>query len=165
MGSDRSLLFTFYGSVRGMGARARSGLIKHWGGRLDRGFSVGFNAPHKNGYYFDIERSQFCGAPHGDGWGSRLVICILRGSIPVILQESSTLPLEPWLDYSAFSVRLTVEEIPELENILRAIPAAQLSNMRHRLLEVAPYFVWNERAGGQAFEAVMHNIVQTHSVL
>jgi len=158
-----SLLFTFWGGPHGAGFAARNATIAHWGGKFDRGFSVG-NYTGRN-VYEDIANSTFCGAPHGGGWGSRLTIAILHGCIPVVMQDDSSLPLEPFLDYSEFSVRVPLADIPDLERILRAVTPERVRRMRSRVLEVAPYFVWDSRAGGRAFEGVMHAILRRGSMV
>lgn len=158
MGHTPSLLFTFYGGPHGAGSGARAALIEHWGNKLDRGFSVGVRTDGGRSAYDDIINSTFCGAPHGGGWGSRLAICILHGSIPVIVMDNTTLPLERVLDYSDFSLRVAVADVPRLEAILRAVSPERVSYMRRRVLEIAPYFIWDARAGGRAFEGVMHAV-------
>jgi hypothetical protein len=105
-----------------------------------------------------MDNSVFCGAPHGCGWGSRLTKCIVRGSIPVILQDETTLPFEPFLDYSLFAVRVATDDIIRLEAILLSIPPQKVKEMRAEVLRVAPYFIWDVTAGGQAFEGVMNTI-------
>jgi len=163
-GQKRNLLFTYYGPAHGNGEAARSEVLKHWTGRRDLGFSVGENRDFSDGRTMgdDIRNSTFCGAPHGAGWGSRLSLCIALGAIPVILQDDSTLPLEPFLDYASFSVRVATLDICRLDSILRSFSAAAVAAMAARLLEVAAYFDWDTAHGGRAFEATMQTI---HAVM
>ena len=156
--APRGLLFTYYGEAHGNGAPARNATIQHWGGRLAEGFSVGKYTGEGRSMSGDMRNSSFCGAPHGAGWGSRLSNAILRGCIPVILQDDSTLPMEPFLDYSQFAVRVPLADIPRLDVILRAYSADAVSDMRHRLLQVAPYFDWDHRVGGRAFEGTLNAV-------
>ena len=160
--ATRELLFTYYGEPHGNGAPARNATILHWAGKLDQGFSVGLYTPDGRSMSGDMRNSRFCGAPHGAGWGSRLSNAILRGCIPVIMQDNSTLPLEPWLDYSEFAVRVPLADIPRLDVILNAIPPERVQAMLARVLEVSHYFDWDWRAGGKAFEGTMHAV---HAVM
>jgi hypothetical protein len=154
-GTPRGLLFTYYGEPHGNGAAARNATIVAWGDRLADGFSVGKYTPPGRSMSADMRNSSFCGAPHGGGWGSRLSNAVLRGCIPVILQDDSTLPLEPYLDYSRFAVRVPLADIPRLDVILRALSPARVADMRRQLLAVAPFFDWDHRAGGRAFEGTL----------
>jgi len=156
--APRGLLFTYYGEPHGNGAPARNATIQNWGGRLAEGFSVGLYTADGRSMSADMRNSSFCGAPHGGGWGSRLSNAVLRGCIPVILQDDSTLPLEPFLDYSQFAVRVALADIPRLDVILRAYSAQQVADMRHRLLQVAPFFDWDHRAGGRAMEGTLATV-------
>jgi len=161
---NRANLFVFYGSTwrehgkNCYGSKARSALIDTWGGRTDRNFSVGVHTVPGQSADSEMDNSVFCGAPHGCGWGSRLTKCIVRGSIPVILQDETTLPFEPFLDYSLFAVRVATDDIIRLEAILLSIPPQKVKEMRAEVLRVAPYFIWDVTAGGQAFEGVMNTI-------
>ena len=166
MGHQRTLMFTFYGKDWNasdcFGSNARGAVLHAWSGREDINFSVGtWTKPGKSSNK-EMENSVFCGAPHGCGWGSRLSKCILRGSIPVILQDESVLPFEPFLDYSTFAVRVPLQDIPRLDEILFAVTPAEIASKQQKVLEVAPYFVWDTAAGGQAFEGVMQTVSHIH---
>lgn len=53
--------------------------------------------------------SHFCAAPHGDGWGSRLVSALSVGCIPVLMLGDSARPFDALLDYSTFSISVVIE--------------------------------------------------------
>jgi Exostosin family len=156
--ATRGLFFTYYGPPHGNGEAARAALITHWAGKP--GYSVGATREQIDGLESadDVLNSTFCGCPHGAGWGSRLSDAVLRGCIPVIVQDNSTLPLEQLLDYSGFSVRLSTAEVPRLDEILRAVSADRLVAMQTRLAQVAPYFLWDHREGGRAAEATLRAV-------
>lgn len=81
--------------------------------------------------------STFSAAPAGNGLHSyRLAEAIFLGSIPVIIDTKIVLPFCSVLDWREFSVRVTPDELPRLEQKLRAIPPDRIAAMQRRLLEV-----------------------------
>ena len=74
----------------------------------------------------EMLRSQFCLAPTGTGFGTRTVIAIVLGCIPVIVQHDGVhdqvaQPFEDQLDWEEFSVRISHKQIAQLPAILRAV--------------------------------------------
>ena len=81
--------------------------------------------------------SVFSVAPAGNGLHSfRLAEAIFFGSIPVIVDDQILLPFCQVLDWRRFSVRIRSEQIPQLAQILKAIPPAKVAEMQARLAEV-----------------------------
>ena len=81
--------------------------------------------------------STFSAAPAGNGLHSyRLAEAIFLGSIPVLVDAKLVLPFCSVIDWQAFSVRVTPQQIPQLPQLLRAIPAARVAAMQARLAEV-----------------------------
>ena len=81
--------------------------------------------------------STFSAAPAGNGLHSyRLAEAIFLGSIPVIVDAKLILPFCSVLDWRAFSVRITPDQLPQLPALLRALPPARVAAMQRRMLEV-----------------------------
>ena len=81
--------------------------------------------------------STFSAAPAGNGLHSyRLAEAIFLGSIPVLVDAKLVLPFCSVIDWQAFSVRVTPQQIPQLPQLLRAIPPARVAAMQARLAEV-----------------------------
>jgi hypothetical protein len=72
-------------------------------------------------YRSQIEKSQFCLAPSGAGWGIRIIELVMDGCIPVIIQDNITQPYEDVLPYRKFSLRVAEADIERLPEILRAV--------------------------------------------
>ena len=60
----------------------------------------------------------------------------LLAPLRVLLPRSLPLPRKPSTDRQAFSVRITPEQLPQLPQLLRTIPAARVAAMQRRLAEV-----------------------------
>src|SRR5690606_25843152 len=79
-------------------------------------------------------RSTFTLCPAGWArWSFRLSEAIADGSIPVILSDYYQLPFEPWVQWSEFSLRLPEASLPQIDEILRAIPAAKVASLQRGL--------------------------------
>eukprot|EP00897_Mesotaenium_endlicherianum_P002165 jgi/Mesen1/1977/ME000147S01071 len=161
--AERDLLLYFKGypafdaqvwTSRGKGYRqymwsfgVRQRMFEIWEGRenetgivLDR---TGLNGALYGGYLEGMARSVFCFSPAGWGWGMRTTQALQAGCIPVIIQPNVTQPLEyDLLDWDTFSVKLTVEDIPTINKILRAIPAEEIARKRAAMRDVWMRFVW-----------------------
>jgi hypothetical protein len=77
-------------------------------------------------------------------------------------QDDSTLPLEPFLDYSAFALRVSVPDIDRLDQILGAISPALRTVMLRRVLQVQDWFDWDFRKEGKAHEGAL---LAAHEIL
>eukprot|EP00897_Mesotaenium_endlicherianum_P001025 jgi/Mesen1/10923/ME000095S10258 len=97
----------------------------------------------EGGFLADMARSIFCLAPAGFGWGMRTTQALQMGCIPVIIQPNVTQPFEgELLDWSKFSVKLEMDDIPRLEQILRAFSAEDIERKRAAMRKVWMRFVW-----------------------
>ena len=88
--------------------------------------------------------STFSAAPAGNGLHSyRLAESIFLGTIPVIVDDKIILPFCSVLDWPAFSVRISSNQIPSLPKILGGIPSKRVQSMQRRLAEVKQqYFLY-----------------------
>jgi hypothetical protein len=107
----------------------------------------------------EMSDAEFCYSPLGqfEGDTDRYVPAVLFGCIPVMLTSTfynqgkvpmaSPLGEHPELDWSTFSVGVTLEELSELPAILGRISAARRMRMRHVLSRVWPRFLWSSFYG------------------
>ena len=124
---------------------------------------VSFNEkmPKQNGsYVLNLRRSEFCLTSPGMGFGVRLIDYISSGCIPVIVDPGRQLrmPLEPSLDYSAFSVRVAFQDIPTRPDIIGNMRPREIRRKREALRDVHKKFLWDEQYG-EAYEAVRDSLL------
>jgi len=89
--------------------------------------------------------SKFCLCPRGYGLNSfRLYECMQLGCIPVIITNKFYLPWEDELNWNDFSVLITENDLPNLENILRSYSDEKIEYMRNKIKQLWPiYFSLN----------------------
>jgi hypothetical protein len=100
----------------------------------------------------------FCLAPYGDGWGNRIVHIMQAACIPVIVQDHVYLPFEDLLDYSLFSLRMRVEDMPHLLEVLRRVTPDQIQRYREEMFKVYKAFSWVQTFDGQAYDYVIKSL-------
>ena len=86
--------------------------------------------------------SDFCFIPYGEGWGNRLPPSVLHGCIPVIVQDRVHVELFDVVPYDEFSIRLRVDEVPKMLEILARIQQADKERMRSKMREWEKAFYW-----------------------
>jgi len=89
-------------------------------------------------FYYEMMTAVFCFAPTGWGWGQRVFEAILSGCIPVIMQSDNAQPFAHILPWHRFAVMLNESHIPNLHEILAAIPQSQVEAMQRTLSCVWP---------------------------
>lgn len=90
-----------------------------------------------------METSEFCLGPSGFGWGMRATQVAMLECIPVVIQPNVVQPLEgDLLDWNDFGVVLTMEDIPRIEKVLRAIPEKERVKKRNACRQIWPRFTW-----------------------
>jgi len=89
-------------------------------------------------FYREMLEARFCFAPTGWGWGQRVFEAILSGCIPVIMQSDNLQPFEGILPWKQFAVMLNESDIPNLHEVLAAIPQAKVESMQRTLSCVWP---------------------------
>ncbi|EFJ41258.1 hypothetical protein VOLCADRAFT_119761, partial [Volvox carteri f. nagariensis] len=79
------------------------------------------------GEYSDLlSRSQFCLVAAGDGWSARLEDAVLHGCIPVIVIDEVHVVFESILNVDSFAVRIDEQQLPQILDILAAIPERKI---------------------------------------
>jgi len=125
-------------------------------GLPDVGYDDGTRSMHH--YIQELQRSKFCMAPYGHGWGIRLQHAILHGCVPVIIQDHVHQPYEDVLPYEDFSIRVAKRELPHLIDILRAVSPEELHRLRRGMSKYYTSFIWQKEHGGQAYELTLQSL-------
>lgn len=112
-------------------------------GREREGITV--SDKHSPHYLDEVAQSTFCGVFPGNGWG-HIETPILLGCIPVVVQDGILTPWETVLDFASFAVRLPRASLPELPEILRAIPEERIVRMQDALAKVWERFTYSSLA-------------------
>tara|TARA_Y100001937_G_scaffold103375_1_gene142499 strand:- start:8883 stop:9725 length:843 start_codon:yes stop_codon:yes gene_type:complete len=82
-------------------------------------------------------RSKFCLAPRGYGKSSfRMYEAMRLGSIPVYVSDEHYTPFSDVIDWSEFSVLISVSQIPKMYDILLSYTDEDISRMQCRMKEV-----------------------------
>eukprot|EP00899_Mesostigma_viride_P016076 jgi/Mesvir1/2446/Mv21126-RA.1 len=94
-------------------------------------------------YIARLATSRFCLAPEGGSGGSGLVDAVLMGCVPiVVVGDGMQQPFEELLDYDRFSIRIDESALPQLLDILHAVPAACYTAMQAEGQCVMTRFLW-----------------------
>ena len=101
------------------GYAVRRLLMEALGGREAEGIRLVERDEH---YVENLAASTFCLAPTGTGWGRRVGLAAQFGCIPVVVQDSVRQAFDDVLPYDAFTVRFQESDIPNIPDVLRAIP-------------------------------------------
>ena len=114
------------------------------------------------------QRSKFCLAPSGHGWGMRTGKNAVLGCVPLIAQPFVVQPYEMLLPYETFSRRVAYEEIPQLPEIVN-VRDEDVRQMRRMLVRVRRAFVWRVEGGGLAYNHTLlhlcHRALELHGSL
>lgn len=153
---NRPILAFFSGGEHGY---IREILLKQWKNK-DNDIQVHEYLPKGQNYTKLLGKSKYCLCPSGYEVASpRIVEAIIAGCIPVIISKNYSLPFSDVLNWNQFSVKIPVEKIPEIKNILGGISETKYLRMHGRVKMVRKHFVLNRPA--EPFD-VIHMVL--HSV-
>lgn len=136
-------------------------LLRHWRyNSRDPDILVYEYLPPDLDYYSLMLQSRFCLCPSGHEVASpRIVEAIYAECVPVILSENYVLPFSDVLRWEAFSVRVEVQEIPRLKELLEAITEEEYRKLKAGVRVVRKHFVLNRPARKfDAFHMILHSI-------
>lgn len=111
------------------------------------------NGAHRP-YREAVRRSVFCLAPAGGGWGQRLIDALAMGCIPVVVMDDVRQPFDDVLPYNEFALRVSQDDLDDIEEVLRAVPPAEVK----RLLANGERYVWRliwTQPGGLAYNTTI----------
>ncbi|XAR55229.1 Xylogalacturonan beta-1,3-xylosyltransferase [Bertholletia excelsa] len=154
--ANRTVLAFFAGRPHG---KIRPILLRHWMEK-DEDVLVYKTLPANMSYSEIMKKSKFCLCP--SGWevaSPRIVEAIYAECVPVVISKNYVLPFSDVLDWDSFSVRVSVEEIPDLKKILQAISDDQWRRMQERVREVQRHFLVNDPPKRyDVFHMIIHSI-------
>ena len=154
--SRRPILAFFAGGVHGP---VRPLLLDHWKGK-DTDVQVSEYLPQGVSYIDVMRRSKFCLCPSGYEVASpRVVEAIYLECVPVVIGDDYVLPFSDVLNWPAFSVRVAVQDIPDLKRILAAVSPRQYIRMQRRVRMVRRHFMVNGPPQRfDVFHMILHSI-------
>jgi hypothetical protein len=111
-------------------------------------------------YFRELHRSVFCLCPAGwTPWSKRIYETILCGAIPVFIPGSFVPPFPGQIKFERFSLTVTLEDVPRIEEILRAIPSDRVAEMSAEVARIRHHFIWHaEPMIGDAFDLVLRGL-------
>ncbi|KAK8558453.1 hypothetical protein V6N13_103630 [Hibiscus sabdariffa] len=138
--SKRSILAFFAGGNHGA---IRPILFEHWK-RKDQDIQVFEYLPKGVSYNDLMRKSKYCLCPSGYEVASpRVVESLYNGCVPVLISKDYVQPFSDVLNWKMFSVMVSIEEIPNLKEILMRIPERQYQRMQKRVVQVTRHFELN----------------------
>ncbi|OVA02131.1 Exostosin-like [Macleaya cordata] len=158
--SQRPILAFFAGNMHG---RVRPKLLQVWGDKDEDMRIYGplpLRVSKKMSYVQHMKSSRFCICPMGYEVNSpRIVEAFYYECVPVIIADNFVLPFSEVLDWSAFSVVVAEKDIPNLKDILLAIPLRRYLNMQTNVKMLQKHFLWNPRPiRYDLFHMILHSI-------
>ncbi|XP_062107090.1 probable glycosyltransferase At3g07620 isoform X1 [Humulus lupulus] len=154
--SDRKILGFFAGRRHG---RIRPALLQHWKDK-DEELQVYESLPQGISYEEKLRKSRYCICPSGHEVASpRIVEAIYAECVPVLISQRYVLPFSDVLNWEAFSVQVSVSEIPELKKILLGISEERYLRLREGVRMVQKHFVVNDPPKKyDMFHMILHSI-------
>ncbi|OWM86421.1 hypothetical protein CDL15_Pgr021508 [Punica granatum] len=158
--SQRPILSFFAGNMHG---RVRPTLLRYWQDKDDDMRVYGplpNRVSRKMSYVQHMKSSKYCLCPMGYEVNSpRIVEAIYYECVPVIIADNFVPPLSEVFDWSSFSVILAEKDIPNLKDILSAIPLRRYLKMQTNVKMVQKHFLWNPRpVRYDLFHMILHSI-------
>ena len=151
---EKKTLLFFAGSIRvdedEYSGGARQEVAKWY--KVWNASDVDFNEGFVGNYYKSMHDSLFCFAPYGHGFGVRVSLAVMAGCIPVVIQDNVVQPLEEFIPYEEFSIRLNNNDIHHLPYLLRSLEEEQIVALQHGLVRYWRAFVFDPEVEGTAFE-------------
>ncbi|XP_020251612.1 probable glycosyltransferase At5g03795 [Asparagus officinalis] len=158
--SKRSILAFFAGQMHG---RVRPVLLSHWQGK-DEDMKIYGPLPSriskKFSYIQHMKSSKFCICPMGYEVNSpRIVEAIYYECVPVIIADNFLLPFDEVLDWSAFSIVVAEEDIPNLKDILLKVSHRKYVSMHENVRRLKRHFLWHPvPIKYDIFHMILHSI-------
>ncbi|MCH91273.1 putative glycosyltransferase, partial [Trifolium medium] len=154
--SQRPILAFFAGGLHGY---IRAILLDHWENK-DQDIMVQKYLPKGVSYYEMLRKSKYCLCPSGYEVASpRVVEAIYTGCVPVLISDHYVPPFSDALNWKAFSVEVSVEDIPKLKDILMRISPTQYIRMQRRVGQIRRHFeVHSPPKRYDVFHMILHSV-------
>ncbi|XP_031502750.1 probable glycosyltransferase At5g03795 [Nymphaea colorata] len=158
--SQRPILAFFAGNMHG---RVRPVLLKYWGDKIEDMRIYGplpNQISRKMSYIQHMKSSKYCICPRGYEVNSpRIVEAIYYECVPVIIADNFVPPFNDTLNWNLFSVTVAEKEIPNLRDILLAIPFKKYMEMQMNVKQVQKHFLWHSKpVKYDIFHMILHSI-------
>ncbi|KAK4765894.1 hypothetical protein SAY87_007536 [Trapa incisa] len=153
---ERPILAFFAGGLHG---QIRPALFHHWKEKDDT-LLVYETLPRGMSYSEMMTKSKFCLCPSGHEVASpRIPEAIYADCIPVLISENYVLPFSDVLNWDSFSVKVSVQDIPDLKRILAGIPEKEYARMQNNVRQVKRHFAVNDPPRRyDVFNMIIHSI-------
>ncbi|KAJ0801497.1 putative xylogalacturonan beta-1,3-xylosyltransferase [Helianthus annuus] len=142
----------FHGKIRPL-------LFQHWKEK-DEDILVYNRVPNNVSYHEMMQTSRFCLCPSGYEVASpRIVEAIYAECVPVLISQNYVLPFSDVLNWDAFSVRVSVSEIPNLKRILLGISDDEYARLQENVKRVQRHFLVNNPAKRyDIYHMILHSL-------
>ncbi|KAK1431081.1 hypothetical protein QVD17_14298 [Tagetes erecta] len=155
--SNRTTLAFFAGSE--FHGKIRPILFKYWKDK-DGDIQVYDRVPNNVSYNDMMKTSRFCLCASGYEVASpRLVEAIYAECVPVLISQNYVLPFSDVLNWDAFSVRVSVSEIPNMKRILLGISDHEYTRLQENVKRVQRHFLVNNPAKRyDIYHMILHSL-------
>ncbi|KAM0007845.1 putative xylogalacturonan beta-1,3-xylosyltransferase [Helianthus debilis subsp. tardiflorus] len=142
----------FHGKIRPL-------LFQHWKDK-DEDILMYNRVPNNVSYHEMMQTSRFCLCPSGYEVASpRIVEAIYAECVPVLISQNYVLPFSDVLNWDAFSVRVSVSEIPNLKRILLGISDDEYARLQENVKRVQRHFLVNNPAKRyDIYHMILHSL-------
>ncbi|KAL7584056.1 hypothetical protein Lser_V15G45529 [Lactuca serriola] len=142
----------FHGKIRPL-------LFQHWKDK-DEDIQVYEKVPNNVSYLDTMKRTRFCICPSGFEVASpRIVEAIYAECVPVLISQNYVLPFSDVLNWDAFSVQVSVSEIPNLKRILLGISEDKYKKLQENVKKVQQHFLVNNPAKRyDVYHMILHSL-------
>lgn len=158
--TERHILAFFAGSLHG---NLRTILIQHWENRQPEMKIFGpmpRDIEGKRRYREYMKSSKYCVCARGyEVHTPRVVEAIYNECVPVIISDNYVPPFFEVLDWDVFSVFVQENDVPNLREILLAIPEEKYLEMQLRVKFVQQHFLWHKKpVKVDLFHMILHSV-------
>ncbi|EYU20439.1 hypothetical protein ABFS82_01G020600 [Erythranthe guttata] len=157
--SQRKILAFFAGKLHGY---LRPILLNHWENKdPDMKISGKLQGLKGNLTYIEyMKSSKYCISAKGyEAYTPRVVEAIFYECVPVIISDNFVPPFFETLNWESFAVFVMEKDIPNLKNILLAIPKKRYVEMQERVRGVQKHFLWHRSpVKYDVFHMILHSV-------